>query len=397
LADIISTRAKDIEPSITLSLNTRANELKERGEDVIGLTAGEPDFDTPDIIKKAAYEAIGSGKTKYTPAAGIAPLRKVVAESYSERLGVQYEMREVVISHGAKHSIYNALYALIDPGDEVMILSPYWTSYPEMVKIVGGVPRIVELTSETGYKLTPERLEQELGRGNPRALLFNSPSNPSSIVYAREELEPLARLLLKERISLISDEIYEFLTFTGWEHVSPVTIVPELKNQSVVISGVSKGYAMTGWRLGYALASRELAYRMAAFQAHATGCPNAISQWAAIEAIKNGSQDRERMRIEFEKRKDMFGARLEKIDSISYPEPGGGFYYLVDVSAYYKRCGVSNSSEFCEKLLDEVGLVLIPGGAFGCDSMVRFSFAAGEDDLNEALNRFEAFLAKYPG
>ena len=395
MADIISSRAQGIEPSITLSLNTRANELKEKGEDVIGLTAGEPDFDTPEIIKKAAYAAIRSGKTKYTPAAGIAPLRKIVAESYSGRLGVPYEMREVVISHGAKHSIYNALYTLVDPGDEVMILSPYWTSYPEMVKLVGGVPRIVELSAETGYKLTPERLEQELGRRKPRVLLFNSPSNPSSIVYTREELEPIARILLEEGISLISDEIYEFLTFSGWEHFSPVTLVPELKDQSVVISGVSKGYAMTGWRLGFALASLEVAYRMAAFQAHATGCPNSISQWAAIEAITNGAEDRERMRVEFEKRKEMFGARLMKIDSISYPEPGGGFYYLVDVSAYYERCGVGGSAEFCEKLLAEVGLVLIPGGAFGSDRMVRFSFAAGEDDLNRALARFESFLARH--
>ncbi len=397
MTGIISTRAKGIEPSITLSLNTRANELKEKGEDVVGLTAGEPDFDTPEIIKKAAYKAIESGKTKYTPAAGIAPLRRIVAESYSERLGIPYEMSEVVISHGAKHSIYNALYTLVDPGDEVMILSPYWTSYPEMVKLVGGVPRVVELSGETGYKLTPERFEEELDRGIPRVFLFNSPSNPSSIVYTREELEPIARILLERGISLISDEIYEFLTFSGWEHFSPVTLVPELKDQSVVISGVSKGYAMTGWRLGYALASREVAYRMSAFQAHATGCPNAISQWAAIEAIKNGADDRERMRVEFEKRKELFGARLEKIDSVSYPEPGGGFYYLVDVSAYYERCGVSGSAEFCEKLLDEVGLVLIPGGAFGCDSMVRFSFAASEEDLNRALDRFESFLALHSG
>jgi aspartate aminotransferase len=395
LAGIISSRARGIEPSITLSLNTKANELKERGEDVIGLTAGEPDFDTPEIIKRAACAAIESGKTKYTPAAGITPLREVVAESYSERLGIPYEMREVVISHGAKHSIYNALYTLVDPGDEVMILSPYWTSYPEMVKLVGAVPRIVELSDETGFKLTPDRLGRELALRKPRVLLFNSPNNPSSVVYKREELEPIARMLLDEGISLISDEIYEFLTFSGWEHFSPVALVPELKDQSVVISGVSKGYAMTGWRLGFALASREVAYRMAAFQAHATGCPNSISQWAAIEAIAKGAGDREKMRVEFEKRKQMFGARLEKIDSISYPEPGGGFYYLVDVSAHYERCGVGGSSEFCEKLLDEVGLVLIPGGAFGCDSMVRFSFAAGEDDLNRALDRFESFLARH--
>ena len=395
MADVISKRASTIEPSVTLSLNTRANELKESGEDVVGLTAGEPDFDTPDHIKRAAVEALNAGKTKYTPAAGIAPLRKTVAEAYTERLGLSYTFKEVVISHGAKHSIYNALFTLIDPGEEVMILSPYWTSYPEMVKIVGGSPRVVELNYETGYKLTAERLKKELGASKPKALLFNSPNNPSSVVYSREELQPIAELLLEEDISLISDEIYEDLTFGEWKHYSPVSLVPDLKARSVVISGVSKGYAMTGWRLGFALAEERVAYRMAAFQAHATGCPNAISQWAAIEAIQNGAGERERMRVEFEKRKNMFGERLKKIDSISYPEPGGGFYYLVDVSAYYGPCGVSSSGEFCEKLLDEAGLVLIPGGAFGCDKMVRFSFAAGEEELNRALDRFEKFLASH--
>jgi len=395
VADVISSRARTIEPSVTLSLNTHANELKEQGEDVVGLTAGEPDFDTPECIKKAAIEALKAGKTKYTPAAGISPLRRAVAEAYTERLGVPYGFKEVVISHGAKHSIYNALFTLVDPGDEVMILSPYWTSYPEMVKIVGGRPRIVDLDGDTGYKLTSERLKKELERSKPRVLLFNSPNNPSSIVYTKEELQPIAELLLEEGISLISDEIYEDLTFGEWKHYSPVTLVPELKAQSVVISGVSKGYAMTGWRLGFALAEEPVAYRMAAFQAHATGCPNAISQWAAIAAIEKGADDRERMRVEFEKRKILFGERLKKIESISYPEPRGGFYYLVDVSAYYEPCGVSNSGEFCDKLLAEVGLVLIPGGAFGCDSMVRFSFAAGEEELHGALDRFERFLASH--
>lgn len=397
VAEVISSRARTIEPSVTLSLNTRANELKERGEDVVGLTAGEPDFDTPEHIKKAAIEAIGTGKTKYTSAAGIMPLRKAVAEAYTGRLGVPYTSKEVVVSHGAKHSIYNALFTLIDPGDEVMILSPYWTSYPEMVKIVGGRPRIVEVGGETGYKLSSARLKKELGTSKPRALLFNSPNNPSSVVYAKEELRPIAELLLEEGVSLISDEIYEDLTFGAWKHYSPVSLIPELKEQTVVISGVSKGYAMTGWRLGFALADEQVAYRMAAFQAHATGCPNAISQWAAIEAIQHGAGEREKMRVEFEKRKELFGERLKGIDSISFPEPGGGFYYLVDVSAYYERCGVSGSSEFCEKLLEEVGLVLIPGGAFGVDNMVRFSFAAGERELNGALDRFERFLASHSG
>jgi len=395
MSSFISKRAGGLEPSITLSLNTKANQLKESGADVIGLTAGEPDFDTPELIKKAAVRAIDEGKTKYTPAAGIAPLREAVAKAYSERLGVEYSANEVVVSHGAKHSIFNALFALLDPGDEVLILSPYWTSYPEMVKIVGGRARIVELGADTDYKLTAARLKEEISKNRPRVLLFNSPGNPAGIVYSRDEIAALASILLEEGIALISDEIYEFLTYDGVEHFSPVTIEPELREQSVVITGVSKSYSMTGWRVGFAIAPERLAYAMAAYQAHATGCPNSVSQWAALEAILHGAEDREKMRVEFERRKRLFGERLSSIPMISYPEPDGAFYYLVDVSKLYERCGVRGSVEFCDRLLEEKGLVVIPGSAFGCDHMVRFSFAASEEDIKNALGRFEEFVKKY--
>jgi aspartate aminotransferase len=396
VADVISKRARNLDPSITLSLTAKAKELKAKGENVVGLTAGEPDFDTPDVIKEGAIEAIRRGETKYTPAEGIAPLRKAVAEAYSKRLGVSYTASEVVISHGAKHSIYNALFALMDPGDEVLILSPYWTSYPDMVRILGGKPRIVELTKKTDYKLTAEIFRKQLSRKKkPKVLLFNSPSNPAGIVYRKEEIEAIAKIVLESGIALISDEIYEYLTYSGWEHHSPVTLLPQIKDQTVVITGVSKSYAMTGWRVGFALAEKDVAYRMAAFQAHATGCPNSVSQWAALEAIQRGADDREQMRGEFEKRKELFGKRLARIPSIWYPEPGGAFYYLVDVSKLYKKCNVKNSFEFCDKLLAEQGLVVIPGGAFGCDKMIRFSFAASENDINRALDRFESFARKY--
>jgi len=396
VSDVISKRARSLEPSVTLSLTAKAKELKAKGENVVGLTAGEPDFDTPEVIKQGAIEAIRRGETKYTPAEGIAPLRKAVAEMYSKRLGVSYTASEVVISHGAKHSIYNALFALMDPGDEVLILSPYWTSYPDMVTILGGRPRVVELTKKTEYKLTSEIFRKQLSRKKkPKVLLFNSPSNPAGIVYRRDEIEAIAKIVLESGIALISDEIYEFLTFSGWEHHSPVTLVPQIKDQTVVITGVSKSYAMTGWRVGFALAEKDVAYRMAAFQAHATGCPNSVSQWAALEAVEKGAEDREMMRVEFEKRKNLFGKRLARIPSIWYPEPGGAFYYLVDVSKLYKKCNVKDSFGFCDKLLAEQGLVVIPGGAFGCDKMIRFSFAASENDINRALDRFENFVRKY--
>ena len=395
MSGLISKRAATIEPSVTLSLNARANALKEAGEDVVGLAAGEPDFNTPEAISEAGIRAIREGRTRYTPGAGIRPLREAVAEQYSRHLGVAYGWKEVVISHGAKHSIYNALWALTDPGDEVMFVTPYWVSYPEMVTIVGAVPRIIETDASTGYKLTPERLRREIAARRPKALLFNSPSNPAGIVYDRGEIEALSAILHEEGIALISDEIYEFLTFEGAEHVSPVTAVPELRRSSVVVTGVSKSYAMTGWRIGFALADEPLAYRMGAFQAHATGCPNAISQWAALEAVTNGAPDRERMRVEFEKRKRMFGERLARIPGITFPEPGGAFYFLADVSSLYEACGVGGSAEFCEKLLQEQGLLLIPGQPFGVDSMVRFSFAASEEQLASALDRFERFVADY--
>ena len=396
MSDVISKRARNLEPSVTLSLTAKAKDLKAKGENVVGLTAGEPDFDTPEVIKQGAIEAIKRGETKYTAAEGIEPLRKAVAEMYSKKLGVSYTAAEVVISHGAKHSIYNALFALMDPGDEVLILSPYWTSYPDMVTILGGRPRVVELTKKTEYKLTGEIFRKQLSRKKkPKVLLFNSPSNPASIVYRRDEIETIAKIVLESGIALISDEIYEFLTFSGWEHHSPVTLVPQIKDQTVVITGVSKSYAMTGWRVGFALAEKDVAYRMAAFQAHATGCPNSISQWAALEAVQKGAEDREMMRVEFEKRKNLFGKRLARIPSIWYPEPGGAFYYLVDVSKLYKKCNVKDSFGFCDKLLTEQGLMVIPGGAFGCDKMIRFSFAASENDINRALDRFENFVRKY--
>mgnify|MGYP001824438685 CR=1 FL=1 len=262
MSGFVSKRASGIEPSITLSLNTRANALKAAGEDVVGLAAGEPDFETPDVIKEAGIKAIREGKTRYTPAAGIKELREAVAGEYSGILGVDYQWKEVVISHGAKHSIFNSLYALTDPGDEVMFVTPYWVSYPEMVKLVGAVPRIVETGAETGYRMTVEMLKKEVLRSKPKALLFNSPNNPAGIVYSREELEAIGNVLLEEKIALISDEIYEFLTYDGVEHYSPVKLLPELKEQSVVVTGVSKIYAMTGWRVGFALAEEKLAYRM---------------------------------------------------------------------------------------------------------------------------------------
>jgi len=395
LAGFISKRAAGIEPSITLSLNTKANALKEAGKDVVALAAGEPDFETPDIIKEAGIRAIREGKTRYTPAAGIKPLREAVAAEYSEILGIDYQWNNVVISHGAKHSIFNALYALTDPGDEVMFVTPYWVSYPEMVKLVGAVPRIVETGADTGYKMTVEMFKEEIAKSKPKALLFNSPNNPAGIVYTKEELTAIGNVLLEEGIALISDEIYEFLTFDGVEHYSPVKLLPALKDQTVVVTGVSKSYAMTGWRIGFALAEKELAYRMGAYQAHATGCPNAISQVAAVEAVKNGAPDRDRMRDEFEKRKKMFGERLRAIPGISFPEPGGAFYFLADVSSLYSACGVSGSGEFCEKLLKEKGLLVIPGGPFGLDNMIRFSFAASEETLTMALDRFESFVSDY--
>ncbi|HSG27447.1 MAG TPA: pyridoxal phosphate-dependent aminotransferase [Candidatus Krumholzibacterium sp.] len=395
MAGFVSKRASGIEPSITLSLNTKAKNLKEAGEDVIGLAAGEPDFDTPEVIRKAGIRAIEEGKTRYTPAAGIAPLRKAVAEEYSKILGVPYGWKETVISHGAKHSIFNALYVLTDPGDEVMITTPYWVSYPEMIKLVGAVPNIVELSVSDGFRLTVDRLKAEVEKSRPKAVMLNTPNNPAGTVYSPGDMEAIARYLLDEGIALISDEIYEFLVYGGMEHHSPVKLVPELKEQCVVVTGVSKSYAMTGWRIGFALAGEEVAFRMGAYQAHATGCPNAISQWAAVEAVKSGGPDRDMMKEAFEKRRDMFDERLSAIPGIEYPRPGGAFYFFADVSKLYGKCGVSGSGDFCEKLLAEKGLLLIPGGPFGCDGMVRFSFAYSEEELNAALDRFEAFVKEY--
>jgi aspartate aminotransferase len=276
-----------------------------------------------------------------------------------------------------------------------MITAPYWVSYPDMIKLVGAVPRIIELTAGEGYRLSLDRLKAEIGKRKPKVIMLNSPNNPAGVIYSPPEMEAIAGLVLDSGISMISDEIYEYLVFKGNEHRSPVSLVPELKDRCVVISGVSKSYAMTGWRLGWALAEQNVAYRMGAYQAHATGCPNAISQWAALEALNNGAGQRDMMCREFEKRKNIFGERLARIPNISFPDPGGAFYFLADVSKLYGKCGVKGSDEFCEKLLKEKGLLLIPGGPFGCDGTVRFSFAASEETLGKALDRFESFVRDY--
>jgi aspartate aminotransferase len=397
MKEFVSRRADGIEPSVTLSLNTKANQLKAAGEDVIGLAAGEPDFQTPDVIKESAIKAIREGETRYTPAAGISELREVIASTYSEIIGVDYQPSEVMVSNGAKHCIFNALYVLTDPGDEVAIFTPYWVSYPEMVKLVGAKPRIVEMDPANDYKLTVDSLKTAIGGTGTKVILYNSPNNPAGIVYERDEIEKIGRFLLEEGVALISDEIYEFLIYGSCRHYSPVSVVPELKESTVVITGVSKSYSMTGWRIGFALGNQEVIYRMGAYQAHATGCPNAISQNAAVTALRSGERDREKMRKGFEKRKEMLSGRLSAIADISYPEPDGAFYFLVDVSSLYGRCGVKGSAGFCEKLLNEAGLLLIPGGPFGCDNTVRFSFAVSEETLNEALNRFEKFVNSYSG
>ena len=396
MADIISKRARSLEPSVTLSLTAKAKELKAKGENVVGLTAGEPDFDTPEVIKQGAIEAIKRGETKYTPAEGIAPPaeggRRILLE---EARSAVYERRGRHLARRETLDIQRALRAH-GPGrrgaHSLAVLDEL-SRYGQDSRRETPDRRARE---EDRVQAHPRDLQEAaLAQEETKVLLFNSPSNPASLVYRREEIEAIAKIVLESGIALISDEIYEFLTFSGWEHYSPVTVLPQIKDQTVVVTGVSKSYAMTGWRVGFALAEKDIAYRMAAFQAHATGCPNSVSQWAALAAIEQGAEDREMMRVEFEKRKNLFGKRLSRIPSIWYPEPGGAFYYLVDVSKLYKKLNVKTSFGFCDKLLAEQGLVVIPGGAFGCDKMIRFSFAASENDINRALDRFENFVRKY--
>lgn len=387
----ISANAKSVSASITMAVTSRAQQLKAQGVDVVSFGAGEPDFDTPEFITDIAIEALKAGKTKYCPAAGMIELRQAIADKLLQENGLEYKASQVVVTVGAKHAVYESLHATVDPGDEVIIPTPYWVSYPEMVKLVGGIPKIVNTDPENGYKLTPDLLKANI-TDKTTVLMLNSPNNPGGFCYSPEELKALGDAIKGTELVVISDEIYEKLVYGDMKFAAFAAVCPDLYDQTITINGLSKAYAMTGWRLGYVAGPQDLADAVNKMQSHMTSGTATFCQIAAIEALKKGQPDIERMHAEFSKRAEHIYKRLNDIDGVDCPMPTGAFYAFPQVSDLYAKFGVKNSVEFCQLLLEKINVACVPGAGFGCDDNIRLSFATSIEQIDKGLDRMAEFL-----
>lgn len=383
----ISQRAKNAVGSSTLAITARAKELKAQGRDVVSFAAGEPDFDTPDFIKKAAIEAIQKGLTKYTPSSGTIELRQAISKKFQKDNNLSYDAKDqIVVSCGAKHCLYNIIQALVDAGDEVLIPAPYWVSYPEMVKLAGATPQFLETSQETNFKITAKQLENNISPST-KVLILNSPSNPTGTVYSKKELEPIAEVCVKRNITVISDEIYEKLCYTAEPFTSIASLGKEIYDLTVTVNGVSKSHAMTGWRIGYFGASKEIAQNVGKIQDHSTSNPSSISQAAALAALSADESTMAAMHKEFKARRDFIVKCLDNIPEISYIYPEGAFYVFCDVS----RIGL-DSDIIAKKVLDEKNVACIPGSGFGAPQYIRLSFATSMDRIEEGTKRLAAWF-----
>lgn len=391
---MISKKGKSISPSATLAIDSKFKAMKAEGIDVVGFGAGEPDFNTPKHIRDAAIEAINAGMTKYTPAAGMLDLRKAVANKFKRENGLEYAPTDIVVSNGAKHSLVNAFMAICNPGDEVIIPAPYWVSYPEMVKIADGVPVILQTKEENNFKATAAEYEAVI-TDKTKAIVLNSPSNPTGMVYTKDELQAIADVAVKHNIYVVSDEIYEHLIYEG-SHVSIASLNDKIKDLTIVINGVSKSYAMTGWRIGYTASNSNIAKVMANLQSHATSNPNSIAQAATITALEGDQSIIEEMKKEFKARRDYMVERINSIDGVSCTKPQGAFYVMMNISAlkgktFYGR-EITTAMDLSEMLLDKAKLAVVPCEGFGNGNYVRWSYATSMDNIKEGLDRLEKFL-----
>lgn len=393
----LATRAQNIGASPTLAMNARAKEMKRQGIDVLSFTVGEPDFNTPAHIAAAGIEAIREGFTRYTPAAGIPELKEAICMKLDRDNELQYEPADVIVSNGAKHSIYNALQALVDDGDEVIVPAPYWVSYPEMIKLNGGTPVIIPTAAKDGFKLRPEQLQEHI-TDRTKAIFINSPNNPTGAVYSRPELESLADILVPRGIVIIADEVYEKLLYDGAVFTSVAALGPEVKEHTVTVNGVSKTYAMTGWRIGYAAAPRVLAQAMANIQSHATSNPNAIAQKAAVVALTGDQTPVQKMLTEFTRRREQMVKGINAIPGMSCCKPEGAFYIFAQVASLFGKTirerKINGSVDLAEVLLTEGHVALVPGAAFGDDRFVRFSYATSLDVIEKGLLRVKDVVAE---
>ena len=391
----LSRVASAVQASTTVAIDSKAKQMKADGIDVVGFGAGEPDFNTPDNINMEAILAICDGKTKYTPPAGIIPLRKAICNRLKLDCDLDYDYTQIVVASGAKHCVYVTFRALLNPGDEVIVPAPYWVSYSEMIKMAGGVPVLVVAGEEQGFKATGEQIKAAI-TDKTKCVIINNPSNPTGALYSKEELQEIADICVENDLYIISDEIYYQLIYDNAEFVSIASLGKDVYDHTIIINGVSKSYAMTGWRIGYVAASKEIAKIMSNYLSHSTGAPSTISQWASIEALNGPQEGIEAMRQEFEKRRNYMVKRMNEIPGVSCRMPEGAFYVMMNISQLLgKTIGgatINSADDFAMAFLDQGLVAVVPSTGFGIDNFVRWSYATSMENIEEGLNRLEKFL-----
>jgi aspartate aminotransferase len=391
----ISKMAAAVQPSATLAAGAKARQLKAEGKTVYDFSLGEPDFNTPKHICEAGYQAMLAGHTHYTPAPGIIEVRKAIAQVYKTTYGLDVSPEQIIVSNGAKHSLHNALAASVGPGDEVLIPTPYWVSYSDLVQMTGATYKLIQTTEAAGFKMTPAQLKEAI-TPHSRLVMLNSPSNPTGTVYTRQELESLADVILQHGLGVISDEIYERLVFGDAEATCFATLRPDLKDLTITISGVSKSYAMTGWRMGWALGPLHVIKAMGNVQSQETSNPCSISQYATLAALEGDQSCVEDMRQEFEARRDLVCKRLNELPGIRCPIPDGAFYAFFNIAGMVgktlARRKINDSASFCTAALETVHVNLVPGSAFGMEGYARLSFATSREQINRGIDRLAEFL-----
>jgi aspartate aminotransferase len=394
---VLSNRAKSLKPSPTLAINAKAKSMLAQGIHVISFGAGEPDFDTPENIKQAAKKALDEGFTKYTPVGGIDELKDAIIKKFQRDSGLSYKRPEILVSCGGKHSFYNLAQAIFDQGDEVIIPAPYWVSYPPMVSLAGGSPVIVETTEKNEFKITPEALKKAI-TPKTKALIINSPSNPTGSAYTKKDLEKIAEISLSKTIFVISDEIYEKIVYDGFQFTSIATVSEEMKKRTIIVHGVAKTYSMTGWRIGYTAGSEEIIAAMNNIQSQSTSNPTSIAQKASVEALIGPQGEVEKMVSAFAQRRNYIVDRLSKMAGVSCYKPVGAFYAFPNFSSYYGKAyqgkKIENSTHLADYFLDVAKVAVVPGVEFGADPFERLSFATSMENIKEGLDRVEEALKK---
>jgi len=393
----ISARVSGLSESVTLAIDAKAKQMMADGIDVVNFAAGEPDFDTPTQVKEAAKAALDSGKTKYVASGGLPQLKQAIIEKLQKDNKLEYKPGQILVSTGAKHSLFNTILTIVDRGDQVLIPAPFWVSYYDMVRAAEGVPVILPTTAESGFKVSPKQIEESI---TPRtvAIIINSPSNPTGAVYNEQELRAIAEVVLKHNLICISDEIYEKLMYGGTKHFSIASVSPEMKDHTIVINGFSKAFSMTGWRLGYAAGPAQIISEMNKLQSHSTSNATTFSQWGGVEALKSTDADVKKMRAAFDERRQALVTALRAIPEVQCNMPDGAFYAFPDFSAYHGRSfegkPVANSMQLAEYILVNGRTSIVPGAAFGADNHQRFSYATSMEKINTGVQRIGEALSK---